>query len=184
MRTVSWRSDVSSRRHLGLIALALLTIAVAGVLAIAALPRAASAGPLASSVRIREGVPLAIGSALTWGMVLPSNTTDSEITIETLEPATTRGIRILDVLVHHPGGEGGIGQQLGFPPPGVDAVRPAGVVMTPAGTPGRHIEVLIGIERIDASRGVLQGLRVQYRHRGTLYEDVLDYALEVFPPPA
>jgi hypothetical protein len=54
-------------------------------------------------------------------------------------------------------------------------------VLPAIGTDAPHRQLLIGVRMTGAEPGVIEALRVRYRHAETSYEAVLPYSLRIHP---
>jgi hypothetical protein len=138
-------------------------------------------GPLANSretsvtTHSRPGVPM------TWGTVLPTNPTEANIVIESIEPsAPAIGLTILGIGVSDPR-RGAVGTAATYPPTGITPTAIAGSVVTPRDGPSPFLQVVIGF-RLDRPKGHIGGLRIRYATAGRRYETVLSDSLIVVPP--
>jgi hypothetical protein len=138
-------------------------------------------GPLASPRETSVTTHARPGAIMTWGTVLPSNGTASDIVIESIEPsAPVAGLTILGIGVSDPG-RGAVGTATTYPPPGITPTTIAGSVITPRDGPSPFLQVVIGF-RLDDPEGRIAGLRIRYATDGHRYETVLSDALIVVAP--
>jgi hypothetical protein len=154
-----------------------VTLGVGGVLVTA--PR--TDGPLVAPSAVTVEFELAIGRAGTWGIILPTNPTMSDITIESIEAVDARGLQIVGMLINDPERDGGIGSLDVYPPLGVLARAVEGAVLPAVGTDPPHRQLLIGVRRTGTDAGSIEALRVRYRHAGESYEVILPYSLRIRP---
>ena len=119
---------------------------------------------------------------MTWGSVLPSNPTDADIVIESIEPsAPVSGLTILGIGASDPR-HGAVGTAASYPPPGINPAVVAGGVITPRDGASPVLQVVVGFRLDDPRGGRVAGLRIRYTTAGRRYETVLSDALIVLPP--
>ena len=144
-------------------------------------------GPLATLRETRVTTHASPGQLITWGTVLPTNATDHDIVIESIEPiAPVTGLTIVALGVSDPR-NGAVGTSAGYPPAGV-APRPiAGTVLSPRDGGSPFVQVVLGVRLDDpAGGGRVDGLRIRYATNGRRYETVLldRLVVERFVPSA
>jgi hypothetical protein len=138
-------------------------------------------GPLASPRESSVTTHARPGAIMTWGTVLPSNPTASDLVIESIEPsAPVVGLTILGIGASDPR-RGAVGTAATYPPPGVTPATAVGSVITPRDGPSPFLQVIVGF-RLDDPEGRIAGLRIRYVTAGRRYETVLSDALIVVPP--
>lgn len=139
-------------------------------------------GPLASDRETRVTTHARPGSVITWGTVLPTNPTDTDIVIESIVPSEpVAGLTVLGLGVSDPR-RGAVGTADRYPPLGITPVDVAGAVMTPRDGPSPFVQVVVGIRLDDPTEGRIAGLRIRYTTDGHRYETVLHDELIVVPP--
>ena len=152
-----------------------VTLGVGGALVMA--PR--RDGPLVATSTLSVEFELPPGRAGTWGIVLPTNPTLSDITIQAVETVDARGVHVVGMLVNDPEQNGGVGTLDVYPPPGVRGYPVAGAVLPAIGSDAPFRQLLIGVRLSEAAEGVIGALRVRYRHAGASYEASLPYILHL-----
>lgn len=187
-----------SGRRVRLIGLVLIVAAAAAVAANTLRgPRQDGPLQLPLGTRVTARFPLPSDEVLTWGMDLPwdpSNRLPEDIRIESIEPVGARGLEVLGLVLNNavlrPDGtclSYGIRTGRAFPPPEVPTRAVKGDVLAAAVDQPcvNHPSVLVGVRRpADSALGVIDALRMLYQYRGTTYELVLPFTLEVRPPDA
>lgn len=136
-----------------------------------------SDGPLRPGPRFDVELPVERGETITWGSVLPDNTTTSPIEIESIEPVDAKNIEIVGIDLNDPS-EGAVGTAYGFPPAGIGAT-PMSDATPRRLDPDDFVQVLVGVRLPGTQDGVISGLRVGYRYEGRRYETVLPYGLRL-----
>jgi hypothetical protein len=114
----------------------------------------------------------------TWAMPPPSNPTDRDIVLRSIEPIDPEGLTILGMAMAHPGvaATGAVA----FPPAGVETRPVEGSVISPRGGATPHLDVLIGVQLAEGSEsGSIRGLRVVYVVGIRQYEVLLAYSLRI-----
>jgi hypothetical protein len=138
-------------------------------------------GPLASPRETSVTTHARPGKSMTWGTVLPSNPSEADIVIESIEPsAPVLGLTILGIGVSDPR-RGAVGTAATYPPTGITPTSVAGSVITPRDGPSPFLHLVVGF-RLDDPEGRIAGLRIRYTTAGHRYETVLSDALIVIPP--
>jgi hypothetical protein len=140
-----------------------------------------SGGPLASPRETSVTTHALPGAVMTWGTVLPTNSTAADIVIESIEPsAPAVGLTILRLGVSDPR-RGAVGTAATYPPPGITPTAVPGSVITPRDGPSTFLQVVVGF-RLDDKEARIAGLRIRYATAGRRYETVLSDALIVEAP--
>lgn len=168
----------TGRRFLAPGAAAILLV-VLGVVVILELSSRAD-GPLAMDGHVKVEFPLQNDQTGTWGMVLPTNPTISDITIDSIEAVNPQGIEIVGMFVNNPDVDGGVGSDDVFPPARIHPSQVAGAVIGSIGSATPHLQLLVGVRLDDANEGTIESIRVRYQFDGNRYEVVLPFALRVF----
>ena len=161
---------------------AVAVFAIAAVLAIAMSRNGyQQGGPLASPRETSVTTHARPGSSMTWGTVLPSNQTDADIVIESIQPsAQVVGLTILGIGISDPR-RGAVGTAATYPPTGITPTTVAGSVITPRAGPSPFLQVVVGFRLDDPAGGRIEGLRIRYATAGRRYETLLSDALIVEP---
>jgi hypothetical protein len=168
--------------RIALVAISVTTVSV--VVAALAMTRSGyeAGGPLASIRETSVTTHARPGKPMTWGTVLPENSTRSDIVIESIEPsAPVTGLTILGIGVSDPR-SGAVGTAEGYPPPGITPHEVAGALITPRSGSSPFLQVVIGVRLDHPPGGRVAGLRIRYATAGHRYEMVLSDALLVIPP--
>ena len=171
------RAVLSMRGLMAVLAFAVVCLAAAAVAVRTGAPQLG--GPLARHLGYQDSIPVSPGEVLTWGIVLPTNRTASEVVMLSVEPSASENLIIEDVALHDPDADGAVGGHHGLVTEGLHVTRPDGAVMAPA---GGHLEALFEVRLADErTEGRIAGLLLRYRHMGTEFEDVVPLSLVVRP---
>lgn len=162
---------------LGLSGLVLIAVIIAVGIAAITKPSIRQDGPLQPNATTNLEFPLALNEAATWGVDLPENPTDSDITFSSAELVDPVGLSILGVTMNRPN-TGSIVNAYGYPPAGMEVVPVEGSTLPAGGS----VLVLVGIQLPEGSKeGTIKGLRVRYIAAGQTYEVLLNYSLRIVP---
>ncbi len=168
-------SQTARTRLLGLSGLVLIAvILVVGIAAITK-PSIRQDGPLQPNATTTLEFALAPNQAATWGVDLPVNPTQADITFSSADLIDPVGLSILGLTMNRPN-TGSIVNALGYPPPGMDVVPIEGSTLPAGGS----VVVLVGVQLSTGStEGTVKGLRVRYVAGGQAYEVTLPYSLRI-----
>jgi hypothetical protein len=148
-------------------------------------------GPLQTNSRVNIKFPLADDEVFVWGMDLPfyGDPSVGDIQIDSIEPVGTRGLEMLGLVLNNAVLQAdGVCLSYGtrtvarFPPPEVPTREVRGALLSAAGGKvcANHPSVLVGVRRLPGSSdGRVEAMRMLYRHRGTAYELVMPYSLDI-----
>jgi hypothetical protein len=163
-------------RFLGLLGLVLIAaVLVVGIAAING-PGIRQDGPLRTNSTTNVEFGLLTNQPASWGVHLPDNPTDSDITFVSADLVEPVGLSILGVAMNRPN-TGGIVSVYGYPPAGME-VFPVETTTLPAR--GR-VQVVVGFQLAEgSSEGAIKGVLVRYVVDGQTYEIMLEYSLRIF----
>lgn len=151
-------------------------ILVVGIAAITK-PGDRQSGPLRTNSTTNVEFGLRSDETASWGVYLPANPTDSDITFVSAELVDPIGLSILGVTMNGPN-TGGIAAVYGYPPAGME-VFPVEGSTVPA---GGDIQVVVGVQLPEGNtEGTIAGVRVTYIVDGQTYEIMLPYSLRIIP---
>jgi len=162
------KERVRSRRTVGLLAIVLVTAAIAVV----GLVRSrTSAGPLAprSGNTALEGAVRAPGHAISIGVIsFDAYDARTPVVLESVRPVSSPvGLRLLGFSVIRTDEHGGVGTVDGFPPRGFVVHPVAGYSFT---GDMRTVQVIVGLEATRAGAFVIPGFALRYRIGTSEYE--------------
>lgn len=140
-----------------------------------------ASGPLVPPDGASIPIPVEGTGAGTWGIPLPLNTSDLEVTLQDVTLLGATGIEIIGMGIHDPAVSGeSILTAPGFPPPGIELGPIAGAVLPPRQEDGFSKEVLVGIGlAAGAPWGWVEAVKVTYVAGGRAYEVILPFTLRV-----
>ena len=134
-------------------------------------------GPLRANSTTNIEFGLRSDETASWGVDLPDNPTDSDITFVSAELVDPVGLSILGVTMNRPNA-GGIASVYGYPPDGVEVFPVEGSILPARG----RIQVIVGVQLPEGNaEGTIEGVRVTYLIAGRTYEVMLPYSLRIIP---
>lgn len=134
-------------------------------------------GPLRTNSTTTLEFGLNPDETASWGVDLPANPTDSDITFVSAELVDPVGLSILGVLMNG-ANMGGIVNAYGYPPAGVEVFPVEGSMLPARGM----IQVIVGVQLPEGkAEGTIAGVRVTYIAAGQTYEILLPYSLRIVP---
>lgn len=170
-------SQTARTRLLGLSGLVLIAvILVVGIAAITK-PSIRQDGPLRTNSTTNVEFGLRSDETASWGVDLPANPTDADITFVSAELVDPVGLSILGVTMNRPN-TGGIANAYGYPPAGMEVFPVEGSTLPARGM----IQVVVGVQLPEGNaEGTIEGVRVTYVAAGQTYEVMLPYSLRIIP---
>ncbi len=170
-------SQTARTRLLGLLVLGLIAVILVVGIAVITKPSIRQDGPLRTNSTTNVEFGLRSDETASWGVDLPANPTDSDITFASAELVDPVGLSILGVTMNRPN-TGGIANAYGYPPAGME-VFPVEGSTVPA---GGDIQVVVGVQLPEGNaEGTIEGVRVTYVAAGQTYEIMLPYSLRIIP---
>lgn len=157
----------------------LVLVAAILVVGIAAITKPADRhnGPLRTNSTTNIEFGLKPDETASWGVDLPPNPTDSDITFVSAELVDPVGLSILGVTMNR-SNTGGIANAYGYPPAGIEVFPVEGSTLPARGM----IQVIVGVQLPEGNaEGTIKGVRVTYVVAGQTYELLLPYSLRIIP---
>ena len=160
-------------------ALALVAIAFVAGLVIITMPAVRTDGPLQVNSRTNVEYAMRVDETITWGVDLPENPTDSDITILSAELVEPVGLSIVGFGMTRTDDWGGVAAVYGYPPTGAELISIENSMLAAGG----RVQFLVGVQRPEATAlGTIAGVLVRYAWHGQTYELLLPYSLTINRP--